>query len=832
MAETLDEALNELEQADDESAMFVIHNDLRTITGPTGFVLGVYHDKNVQKLPFRMPRYFNDIDLSKYAIAVNYRNANNEINPYFVPTKTVADDHINFDWIVDSPAFVKEGQVSFAVCLTYSNTDPIKLSNEFNTTVYTLTVLEGIEVQLTESDQDTVSAFQAYVEQKTEEVKKYASDANADLNSIKTIQSDIDSSKTHIDSIKENIDNSKTHIDDVKTDVDTSKEHVDEVEHNIVKISSDISNIQSDVNTSKEHIDTIKSDIDEIKTHIDDVKTDVDTSKEHVDEVKSNVDNSKEYVNSRKTEVSSIYDQINDIYTNAKKIVDGLTDISGGMSELELQISTDYQSRRTGEVFATKFYYHSTNTTSIGTKLHLVDGEFVEWDNPPVAKPSVGGNDKVAAVINQDDFLQYLPFQWAHCNYVRDDNGFARPTVLEGYPGYKTTGSVDVGMIAPTFFWGMQRNPGAGYYILMMSDSPHPELGLVPFIAAIIPGKGYMPYYILSAYPSVEAEDGLLRSQPGKYPAYNQSYNNMMTNYQKKGAGYWGGGAARQLHWIIFTMIKAANKSSQTYSQGCSSFSEQKHPALSESGVKRVLLTSTIIYEGACVSVSSTGLSSAPDRGTTQCNATANRVKVLSVEDVNIDGTAYKAINLDIADPIDVDATMYITTMPCFSGETDSIPGLYDGAYLSNTNGRHTLRIHGVEYSCGQAIILSDQMMKLNLTDDSWDVYTCIPGNPHKSSPDTYKLVGKNPRNNWDQYWIGDLDFDQETGGYFIKSIGSGSGTGIGDYVYQNKNETQDGSLREYYSTGTIWDGSSGGFGCVYCGVGLGYARWHYGSCD
>lgn len=733
---SLEEALAAADNTTEES--FVIDSDLRTIQGPQKYVLGVFNDQNVKTVHFKCPRHYNGIDLSTFSIKINYMNASKKYDMSLVKNIEIADDYMTFDWLTSKNVFVSPGTVTFNVCLTKVD-DNSDITNEFNTTIYRLDVLEGLEVTMSEEEESVVKDFLAY----------------------------IDKTREYIDSVSESAASDKNSVSEMK--------------------------------------DTVTS-------------------------LKNNVSEDKNSVSEMKNTVTSLVNDAKDLYEKTKAIAEDLNGLTG-LSDLEKRICLDYLSRRTGEVFETRFYYHSVNQTSSGIKKIATGTVFKEFkDSTLSATPSTN------LVDNPDDFLGYLPFQWDRCNYVRDDNTFARPIAMKGDINYKEEGSVDVGMIAPTFFWRLTEYPNSdgtpNMYGIMMSDSPHPELGLVPFTESIIPGKGYMPYYILSAFPSGVASDGLLRSQPNLVPAYSQSHDNMKTEYVKKGAGYTGSTAGRHAHWIIFNLIKYGTKNSQNVMRGCSEFNQQIHPAISEDSVKRVVVASTIVYPGACVSLSKSGIVSSPDRGSADCHTTCDRVRVKSVDDIEIEGNNYKAINLDISDPISTKTDMWLSTMPCFTGETESIQGKKDGSYLSNTDGRHTLRIHGVEYAWGQYNVLSDQFMSYNLAENVLDTYTCKKGQKHTANPSDYKLIGKIPRGNNENYWIGDLGFDPETSGFYVKTVGSGSGTGVGDILYQNKDEYTDKSLREYLVTANLWRGSHSGFGCVDCRGGLGWAGWGFGSCD
>ena len=159
-------------------------------------------------------------------------------------------------------------------------------------------------------------------------------------------------------------------------------------------------------------------------------------------------------------------------------------------------------------------------------------------------------------------------------NYVRDADGTARPIAIEGSSDYKTEGAVDVGVMQMSFWWKWDTS-NAEYDLITISDLPHPELGLKPWTECTKADGTVLPWCIGSKYISGTASDGKLRSQPGLKPARNQSHNNMITNYQSKGAGYWGAGAERNTFQIIFNLIKGATKSSQSLFAGCTSYNYQ-----------------------------------------------------------------------------------------------------------------------------------------------------------------------------------------------------------------------------------------------------------------
>ena len=226
----------------------------------------------------------------------------------------------------------------------------------------------------------------------------------------------------------------------------------------------------------------------------------------------------------------------------------------GLKTQLEKDLAVQYIGARNGKVFATKIWHYATNTSSAGER--MLDS--IGLTCTPATDTTAG----------QDDFATASEiFTWQRCSYVRDDDGTARPTALYGSPNYRTTGAVDIGNVYPTFWYAVE-NHGT-YDVYYMSDSPHPELGLVPWVEAVKADGTVLPFYVHSAFYSISNEEGtsgaskkILRSQYG-VPAYNQSYNSMITDYQKKGAGYWGAGSERTLFAYLMLVIKYATKNSQ-----------------------------------------------------------------------------------------------------------------------------------------------------------------------------------------------------------------------------------------------------------------------------
>ena len=138
---TADELLSTI----DTDKTLIIDKDLRTIIIPSSVKnLGVESDDDVLRLKFSMPRMYGDVDLSDFSIYINYMNAKNTGDVYVVNDKTITDDTITFSWLVGRIALAYKGSVRFIVCMKKHDNDS-NVIQEYNTTIASLPVLEGLE---------------------------------------------------------------------------------------------------------------------------------------------------------------------------------------------------------------------------------------------------------------------------------------------------------------------------------------------------------------------------------------------------------------------------------------------------------------------------------------------------------------------------------------------------------------------------------------------------------------------------------------------------------------------------------------------------------------
>ena len=129
----------------DVKSYFAVDLHSRVITPPSNVKnIGVESDDEVKRLYFKVPRFYDDIDLSEFETRINYTNANGEDDVYGVEDVTVDGDYLVFSWLVGRFAVAKKGTVKFIVCMIQVDENGV-IDREFNTTTCTMSVLEGLE---------------------------------------------------------------------------------------------------------------------------------------------------------------------------------------------------------------------------------------------------------------------------------------------------------------------------------------------------------------------------------------------------------------------------------------------------------------------------------------------------------------------------------------------------------------------------------------------------------------------------------------------------------------------------------------------------------------
>lgn len=495
-------------------------------------------------------------------------------------------------------------------------------------------------------------------------------------------------------------------------------------------------------------------------------------------------------------------------------------------SAIDIAVNVLFKLPRTGKVYTVKIPRFASNPT--------VNCEKLDDNAGLVCEPSTD------TVEGRDDYADIPLFKWYNCNYKRDASGHAYPTAIEHLSDdYRKTGIVDVGVIQMTPYvkWDAS-NPD--YILWSITDSPRD--GFTPWAAAKS-GDTVYPYVIHSKFFSGVGEDGLLRSVYDILPAQKQSYNNMITDYGKKGAGYKGAGGERVAWQILFNAIKCAVKSSQEKYAGTTGYNLQYSAAIQRSEKLTYFPVTAAqaknLLVGSYVSIgygSNNNGTVNIDRSGATMHSYASGAKILKIEALD-DTTSAVYLDCDAFDTMPValsdtlNAPITLSTIYWCSGTTDAVIGHHDGSPGSNTDAKHPYRVQGIEYAVGGYEVLSDVVLAFDDSNGK-DIYVCPAGVAHtKTAAEIlakYKKVGNFPAGD---FWIGDIGFDPETCVTWPATQGSGDKTGVGDYVHGGGNASKN-TLREYLQGGDLGQWSTAGASHVYCWRWLGGGYWHCLAAD
>ena len=170
-----------------ENKRYKIDLDTRAVKMPAGEVIGVYHDKDVNRLTFEVPATYKGIDLTEYQISINYVNEEEQKDVYFIENYTLSDDAsiITFDWLVGATACTVPGNVGFTVCFKKLDSEG-NIINEINTKLTRMKVLEGCEAVESEIEERYMTDLAGQLYKELDEVKKHGSDVKGRLAAVIT----------------------------------------------------------------------------------------------------------------------------------------------------------------------------------------------------------------------------------------------------------------------------------------------------------------------------------------------------------------------------------------------------------------------------------------------------------------------------------------------------------------------------------------------------------------------------------------------------------------------------------------------------------------------
>lgn len=127
-----------------DDILFIIDADLRTIlSSDRGNTIGAQGDHNVNRINFKLLRYYNGIDLSTFVIKINYITSDGTTGFYVINDLLIGDDYMLFTWLVSSNVTMTSGEVSFVVKMVKEENDT---HNVFSTAVSKGVVVPSIMI--------------------------------------------------------------------------------------------------------------------------------------------------------------------------------------------------------------------------------------------------------------------------------------------------------------------------------------------------------------------------------------------------------------------------------------------------------------------------------------------------------------------------------------------------------------------------------------------------------------------------------------------------------------------------------------------------------------
>lgn len=207
----------------------VVNDITRVITIPNNnIVLGVVGDIEVNKLMFKMPRYYCGFDMSEFTPKINYVTPNAEGN-YYKSELEVTDDVITFTWLLTSDVTEHNGTVKFSISLYKKENG--RVSKVFNSRSSVGNVLEGLNVDAYVTPEQQQTILDRLETEIREDIQSFVTEKEASINQQITEKSDaaikaIDAKKNDVlstiseDQYIQKIEQNAANVGSLREDID------------------------------------------------------------------------------------------------------------------------------------------------------------------------------------------------------------------------------------------------------------------------------------------------------------------------------------------------------------------------------------------------------------------------------------------------------------------------------------------------------------------------------------------------------------------------------------------------------------------------------------
>lgn len=496
--------------------------------------------------------------------------------------------------------------------------------------------------------------------------------------------------------------------------------------------------------------------------------------------------------------------------------------------------------QRTGDIYTVRFPKWETSHSSIGEKLDTNAGL--------VCEPST------KTIKGQNDYENIPLFKTYDVNAYVDEHGVRHITAIKGQNNFKDTGKNDVFVLGMSYYEKVWEDEQYWYY----SRTDSPREGYTIARECINRDGTIQPFALYSKYVCGDI-DGILYSSKGLMPSRqtsstaqlgtlnaNNSYNGMISAFQKRGKFYSGGMTCDYKYILTTFYLKYATLNSQSIMTGHTNYSFQYVASVqSEDKSTYFPLTKSqanAVEIGSYVSVGYAHINKSPDRYYQNMHMYANDVKVLRKEAIDDNNVA---IYLDVKEPFNtmpvtvadgVISDIYISAMHWHSGFSDDVldrDGCPCDTNAQLTNGKFPMVIQGIECMVGGYETYANAFMDIVDASGKREVYiqndASLLTTNMTTAKSTYKKlpysIQPQKLNSWN--YITRIDFDLENGAFVQTNVGqdgSSTTTGFADGVYvDNVNSGQ----REFLGFGYLGAGYSAGLSCLHASHGDGGAYWY-----
>lgn len=441
----------------------------------------------------------------------------------------------------------------------------------------------------------------------------------------------------------------------------------------------------------------------------------------------------------------------------------------------------------------------------------------------------------------QDDFAGNPLFAVTRVNWAMQDS---QPviTAIEGISSGFEIDNPDkpVGVVQMTgYHWWTTLAESSQYYDEGYSSTYlQTKSHIEPLPEAVRPDKTVRPWVIHGAYIAGATSSGKLTCCSGQIPKGNISHNSVHDMAKLNGTDYSGTCSCDRSFLMLMCRIMLGSLTLDGILNGCYSYYLSHTAKVSETGVNRIVDAGakSAYVVGSNVIIITQKFSSDDDKRQSCKDNTANRYKILSIEDVTISETKYAAIYVDAKTPFDTvaentsDTTVVPTiifTVPWTSGSTDDVLG--NTGSLNCTDGKHPVKLQGIEFANGQWEVLADAINKLWKDTDGTYYYTCYTVNTASkqstSITDDYIAGSSIQQPTGSDKWSYIKYNEYKNGMYFPTQVDGSSSTYTCDQVALNHDV--DGQTREFLCFGSLdWVVAPCGLSCLTLRGALGDAWW------